>query len=308
MRVVFIGTGDIGLPALGALFEQHHVVGVVTQPDKPVGRKQELHAPAVKLVALDKAVPVLQPIKIRDASALEEIRNLNPEVIVVMAYGQILPKALLEMPKFGCVNLHASLLPHHRGAAPIQAAIIAGDSQTGITSMYMDVGLDTGDMLLQRAISIRRRETGGSLHDRLALLGPAVVLESLDLLAKGAAPRTAQDNSRATYAPKLGRENGQIDWGLDAVALERQIRALNPWPSAFTLLGGRKLKIFSSILCRKTTGEPGTILRADNRGILVGVGQGGGLLLREIQLEGKKRMAAADFLLGHPLRPGERVG
>lgn len=307
MRIVYIGTGDIGLPALRSLMEIHEVVGVVTQPDKPVGRKQELHASAIKLLALERGVPVLQPWKIKEPGALEEIQRLEAEVIVVMAYGQILPKALLELPPKGCINLHASLLPRHRGAAPIQAAIDAGESQTGITSMYMDVGLDTGDLLLQKTLPIRRRETGGSLHDRLALLAPSAVLESLELLAKGMAPREPQDSRLATYAPKLEREHGVLDWNQNALVLERRIRALNPWPSAYTTLQGRKLKVFSAIVCRKIAGQPGVVARADSRGILVGTSEGS-LLLRDIQMEGKKRMSAGDFLLGHRLSEGLILG
>lgn len=306
MRIVYIGTGDIGLPALGALFERHTVVGVVSQPDKPVGRKQELRPSAIKLLALERGVPVLQPPKIKES--LEAVRELAPEAIVVMAYGQILPKALLDLPPLGCLNLHASLLPKHRGAAPIQAAILAGDTKSGITVMYMDPGLDTGDVLLQKQLSIRRRETGGSLHDRLAALGPEAILEALDLLGSGRASRIPQEGALASYAPKLEREHGLLDWSLPAPVLERTIRALNPWPGAYTLLHGRKLKLFSAILCRKTEGVAGRVLRADTRGLLVGTGVEGSLLVRDLQLEGKKRMAARDFLLGNPIAEGTQLG
>lgn len=308
MRIVFIGTGDIGLPSLRALLEKHSVAAVVTQPDKPVGRKQELRPSAIKALALEHKIPVLQPNKIRESAAVEALRAFAPEVIVVMAYGQILPKAVLDMPPKGCLNLHASLLPRHRGAAPIQASILAGDSQTGITVMYMDVGLDTGDILLQKSLPIRRRETGGSLHDRLALLGPEAILEALALLEQTGAQRTAQDNANATYASKLEREHGFLDWMESASDLERKIRAFNPWPGAYTSLEGRKLKLFSAILCRKQTGDPGRVMRADARGILVGTGKGGCLLLRDLQLEGKKRMSASSFLLGHPVQLGTVLG
>ena len=313
MRILFIGTGDIGLPTLGWLLREHHVVGVVAQPDKPVGRKQELAPPPTKRLALEHGVPVLQPRRIRDAAAVEEIAALAPEVIVVMAYGQILPKALLDLPRLACLNLHASLLPAHRGAAPIQASILAGDAQTGIAVMWMDEGLDTGDILLMRPLPIRRRETGGSLHDRLAALAPGALAEALALLAACTAPRIPQEAERATYAAKLSRESGVIDWNAPAAAIDRQVRAMNPWPAASTLLPAaageppRRLKVFSLIRCRKAGGEPGTVLRADKRGILVAAGNEA-VLLRDVQLEGKRRMPVHDFLLGHPLAAGTRLG
>jgi methionyl-tRNA formyltransferase len=226
-----------------------------------------------------------------------------------MAYGQILPKALLEMPKVACLNLHASLLPRHRGAAPIQAAIEAGDRESGVAVMYMAEGLDTGDVLLARSLPLRRRETGGSLHDRLGLLAPGALAEALPLLAKGKAPRTPQDESVATYAPKLTREHGAIAWSAGWLATERKIRAMNPWPSAYTWLPGgdapRKLKVFSVIVHRRHAGPPGEVLRADRHGILVGTGDGA-LLLREVQLEGKRRMTAREFLQGHAVTAGTR--
>jgi methionyl-tRNA formyltransferase len=285
------------------------VPAVVTQPDKPAGRRQELHASAIKTLALEHGLPVLQPRKIREPAALEEVRAFEPEVIVVMAYGQILPKALLELPKLACLNLHASLLPRHRGAAPIQAAIEAGDRESGVAVMYMAEGLDTGDVLLARSAPIRRRETGGSLHDRLGLLAPGALAEALQLLAEGNAPRTPQDEALATYAPKLTREHGAIDWSAGWLATERKIRAMNPWPSAYTWLPGgdapRKLKVFSVIVHRRHAGPPGEVLRADRHGLLVGTGDGA-LLLREVQLEGKRRMSAREFLQGHAVPVGAR--
>jgi methionyl-tRNA formyltransferase len=311
MRIVFLGTGDIGVPTLRWLLASPRMVvpAVLTQPDKPAGRKMELHASAIKMLALEHGLPVLQPRKIREAAALEEVRAFEPDVIVVMAYGQILPKALLEMPKLACLNLHASLLPRHRGAAPIQAAIEAGDRESGIAVMYMAEGLDTGDVLLARSLPVRRRETGGSLHDRLGLLAPDALAEALQLLATGQAPRTPQDESLATYAPKLTREHGAIDWTAGWSAAERKIRAMNPWPSAYTWLPGgaapRKLKVFSVIVHRRHAGSPGEVLRADRHGILVGTGDGA-LLLREVQLEGKRRMTAREFLQGHAVPVGAR--
>src|SRR6266513_1719360 len=235
MRVVFIGTGEIGVPAMQALVQssEHQVIGVVTQPDKPVGRDYRIEPPAIKKALAEAKVSILQPARIKDRQSIEEIRALMPDVIAVMAYGQILPRDVLEIPRIACVNLHASLLPRWRGAAPIQAAIAAGDRETGITAMYMDEGLDTGDILLQRTIEVLPADRGGSLHDRLAKVAPEALLESVELLAEGNAPRIPQDNAQATYAPKLKREDGKVDWTEPADAIERKIRAFDPWPGAF---------------------------------------------------------------------------
>jgi methionyl-tRNA formyltransferase len=300
MRIVFIGTGEIGVLTLQTLLKsEHQIVGVVTQPDKPVGRSQLIEPPPIKKALLGTKIPVLQPARIKDRQAIEEIRALKPDVIVVMAYGQILPRGVLEIPKITCLNLHASLLPRWRGAAPIQATIAAGDRETGITVMYMDEGLDTGDVFLRGTIDIAPAETGGSLHDRLAQAAPQALLESLDLLAKGKAPRTPQDNAFATYAPKLKREDGKIDWSEPADAIERKIRAFDPWPGAFmTVLtnGTQKLKIFSAAVVEHQ-GKPGELLKSENA-LIVAAGKGA-LSLREVQLEGKRRMSATEFLRGY---------
>ena len=314
MRILFIGTGGIGVPVLQSLFDsaEHQVIGVVTQPDKPAGRKQELQPSPIKQVALLHGMPVLQPVRMRAPESVASIQALTPELIVVMAYGQILPKEILDAPSIACLNLHASLLPKYRGAAPIQAAMEAGDAETGVTVMYMDVGLDTGDILLEKRIPIRRRETGGTLHDRLAAISPAALAEALPLLAQGNAPRTPQDSALTTYAPKLTRESGIIDWSVPHLQIDRKIRAMNPWPAASTSLPGKdgrpqKLKIFTVIPHRKCSGSPGEVLRANKNGILVAAGTGG-ILLREVQLEGKKRMSARDFLAGNPITPGTILG
>jgi methionyl-tRNA formyltransferase len=314
MRILFIGTGDIGVPALGRLFRshEHEVAAVITQPDKPAGRKQELQPSPVKQVAEQHGITVFQPRSIREPEAIAQIESLRVEVIVVMAYGQILPPGIFNAPSIACLNLHASLLPRHRGAAPIQAAIEAADACTGITVMHVAAGLDTGDILLQKSIPIRRRETGGSLHDRLAALAPDAMLEALILLKQGTAPRVPQDSAAATYAPKLGRESGAIDWSATQLQIERKIRAMNPWPCASTLLPGnqglpQKLKIFSAIAHRKDSGVPGEVLASGRHGILVAAGSGA-VLLREVQLEGKRRMTARDFQLGNPIRPGTMLG
>jgi methionyl-tRNA formyltransferase len=305
MRIVFIGTGEIGVPTLRALQEsEHELVGVVTQPDKPAGREQQITPPPVKKTLLSdplKASPVrtVQPAKIKDPEAIEQIRAMKPDVIVVMAYGQILPRAVLEIPKLACLNLHASLLPRWRGAAPIQAAIAAGDRETGITAMYMDEGLDTGDILLQRKIDILPKDTGGFLHDRLGEIAPEGLLESLRLLTGGNAPQTPQDNGAATYAPKLNRESGRINWNESAEEIERKIRAYDPWPGAFTELNDRKLKIFSASIV-DLRGKPGEILRKDKE-LAIGATDRA-LSLIEVQLEGKRRMTSADFLRGQSIR------
>ena len=337
MRILFIGTGDIGIPALQSLAasSENLLIGVITQPDKPVGRHQELQASPIKNVAIRHGIAVFQPDRIREPSAIARIQDLKPDVIVVMAYGQILPRAVLDAPALACLNLHASLLPRHRGAAPVQAAIESGDRESGITVMHIAEGLDTGDIFLSKSIPIRRRETGGSLHDRLALLAPEALAEALALIGQGTIPRTPQVSSLSqpslvpaersvagtlnsqllpppTYAAKLTRENGHIDWRAGAGVIDRKIRAMNPWPAAFTTFHGTgghwlKLKIFTAIVCRKKSGLPGEVLCADRNGILVGAGEGA-LLLREIQIEGKKRMSARDFLLGHPIALGATLG
>jgi methionyl-tRNA formyltransferase len=306
MRIIFMGTGEIGMPAFRRLLDAHEVVAAVTQPDKPVGRKQELHASAIKQLAVARGVPVLQPMKLRAPDSVAGIAALKPDAIVVMAYGQILPKAVLEAPRLACLNLHASILPKYRGAAPIQAAIEAGEAKSGITVMYMAEGLDTGDILLIREIPIRRRETGGSLHDRLAFVAADALAEAMRQLVAGTAPRLPQNESAATHAPKLSRENGAIDWTASPLAIDRRIRAMNPWPAAHTMLGARQLKIFSCIPQRRSSGPPGEVLRADERGLLVGA-SGGAVLLRDVQLEGKRRMSAGEFLRGNPVAPGTRL-
>lgn len=302
MRVLFIGTGEIGVPVLRWLLEseEHELIGVVTQPDKPVGREQRIEAPPIKAALTAEDLPIFQPKRIKSEEAVAEIRALAPDVIVVMAYGQILPRAVLEIPRVACLNLHASLLPQHRGAAPIQAAIVTGDLETGISVMYMDEGLDTGDVMLQTRIEIGPDETGGSLHDRLAEISPEALEKALEELQAGTGPRIPQDSSAATYAPKLEREHGRIDWSEPAALIERKIRAFNPWPGAFAILrdaagAERKLKVHHARV------EPASSTELDK---LVIAAKDGSLRLEEVQLEGKRRMSAAEFLRGYnaPLR------
>ncbi len=320
MRILFIGTGGIGVPALQSLLDsggheavsdRYEVAAVVTQPDKPAGRKMELRPSPIKELALQRGIEVFQPARIRNPEAVEKLKTFCVDVFVVMAYGQILPRAVLEIPPVACLNLHASLLPRHRGAAPIQAAILAGDAETGIAVMYMDEGLDTGDVLLEKRISIGPRETGGSLHDRLAALTPGAMLEALTLLKQGTAPRAPQDSLRATYAPKLARESGVIDWKIPAARIDRVVRAMNPWPAASTTMPGKEgraqiLKVFGAAPC-DGSGAPGEVLGTGTEGMRVAAGDGA-VLLQEIQPEGKRRMSARDFLAGHAIPNGTILG
>ncbi|TDU81410.1 methionyl-tRNA formyltransferase [Prosthecobacter fusiformis] len=313
MRILFIGTGDIGLPSLEWLIytPKHQVVGVVTQPDKPAGRKLVLTPPQTKVRAQAAGIPVLQPLKIRHA--VEELKAFNADVAVVVAYGQILSRDVLNVPKLACLNIHASLLPKYRGASPIQAAIRAGDAETGVTIMHMDEGLDTGDILLMDRVTIEPTDTGGTLHDKLALAAPSSLEEALDLIASGPAPRKAQDNALATHCGKLKREDGRLDWTRPAVELEFLIRAYNPWPGTFTLLPGDKpapLKVHRARVIPEAEScpAPGTVVSSDPKtGLIVACGQGL-LALEEVQAEGGKKMAAGDFLRGKGLETGLLLG
>jgi len=304
LRVVFCGTGEIGLPALKALLEsgKYDVPGVITQPDKPAGRDLKPKSSAIKRLALESGLRVLQPQKLRDAESLELLRSLRPDIMVVVAYGQILPKSVLELPRLGCLNLHASLLPRHRGASPIHAAILAGDSKTGMTVMYMDEGLDTGDILLGEALEIGGGETTGELHDRLAALAAPCLLRALNLIEAGEAPRTRQDAKLATYAPKLKKADGFLNWSRPSSEIARRVRAMSPWPGAFARIQNQVLKIHAAEEF-PAGGAPGEILQSDANGLVVACGEGS-LRLESVQLEGRKRLSAAEFLRGFPLSPG----
>jgi len=308
LRILFAGTSDIGIPSLRFLAAEHNLVGVLSQPDRPAGRHRELKPPAIKEESLriDPMIPLLQPESPRLPGVREWVETLLPEVIVTMSYGRILPPELLEAPSVACLNVHASLLPRHRGASPIQAAIAAGYRESGITIMHMAEGLDTGDLILERRISLKRRETAGSLSERLGILAPKALSEALDLLSRGKAPRIAQDHHLATVTGKITREDCLLDWKFSARDLECLIRSLQPRPSAFAALpltSGEfvPIKIHSAIVDRRAKGIPGTIIRSDSRGILVACGQGG-LLLGVIQPEGKGRMSSAAFARGYDLK------
>ena len=305
MRIVFIGTGDIALPSFRWLLDHYEVVALVTQPDKPAGRKLELAPPRIKTEAIEKGIEVYQPVKMRAPEAVAKVQGYGADVIVVMAYGQILPKGVLDAARVACLNLHASILPRWRGAAPIQAAIEAGDEFTGITVMYMDEGLDTGDMLLVRRVRIGDNETGGELHDRLGEEAAGALAMSLALLERGEAPRVPQPADGVTYAGKLTREHGELDFSKGRAAVHRRIRAMNPWPAAATKLGTLRLKVFAAFVSDER-GEPGVVMPSGD-GLWVGTGDGS-ILITDLQLEGKRRMDAKEFLRGHPIPAGTRLG
>lgn len=308
MKIVFMGTPDFSVPVLESLYQSEHEVAlVVSQPDKPKGRGKELQPTPVKQKAQEHHIPVLQPVKVRDEKVVEELRKINPDCIVVVAFGQILPKEILELPKYGCINVHASLLPQYRGAAPIQWAVIDGLKETGITTMYMDVGLDTGDMIDKLVVPLREEETGGSLFDRLSEMGGPLLLETLKKLENGTAVRIKQDDSQSSYAKMLTRELGNIDFSKPAVEIERLIRGLTPWPSAYTFYRGKMLKIWKAqVLQRDEDACVGTIAKVDKDAIYVQTGQGM-LKVLELQLEGKKRMDTASFLRGIKVETGEKL-
>lgn len=299
MRVVFMGTPDFSVPALENIAKRYEVVAVVTQQDRPKGRGHKMQYTPVKEKAIELEIPVYQPKRVKDPEFVDILKTLKPDVIVVIAFGQILSKEILELPKYGCINVHASLLPKYRGAAPIQWAVINGDKKSGVTTMYMAEGLDTGDIIDTSEIVLDEKETGGSLFDKLANLGGKLILNTLDKLETGTATRTRQDDARSTYAGKITKELGKIDFTKSAVEIERLIRGLNPWPSAFTYMDDKMLKIWNADVLEETVEEePGTITEVNKKFIKVATGEGY-LLLKEIQLEGKKRMDVTSFLNGY---------
>lgn len=306
-RIVFMGTPAFACPTLQMLLDRgEDVVAVVTQPDRPKGRGQQEQQPPVKELARRHDIPVLQPLKVRAAEAVAQIRDLAPDLIVVVAFGQILPQALLEIPPQGCINVHASLLPRYRGAAPINWCLINGETETGITTMLMDVGLDTGDMLVKRAIPIAADETAVTLHDRLALLGAETMAETLDQLAAGKLVPEKQDDSRSCYAPLLKKELGEIRWDRGPEAIRNLVRGVTPWPGAYTRLDGKLLKLFGARTAAGA-GHPGCVLRADKEGLEVACA-GGSVAFTDLQLEGKRRMNAAEFFAGYRVAAGTVLG
>lgn len=305
MRIVFMGTPDFAVPCLQKLIDcGHEISGVFTQPDKPKGRHGVMTPPPVKELALKNGLTVYQPVKMKDGTALEMLRQADPELVIVVAYGKILPKEILELPKYGCINIHASLLPKLRGAAPIQWSVINGFEKTGVTSMQMDEGLDTGDMLIKKETAIGENETAGELHDRLSLLGAQVLEETLCALEKGELKPVKQNHSEFTYAPMLSKELSPIDWNLSAQEVHNKIRGLSPWPSASARLGEKNVKIHRSVLTDEKGGLPGEIIEAGKR-LVVSCGDRKCIEILEIQAENKKAMSAADFLRGNPVKTGE---
>jgi methionyl-tRNA formyltransferase len=307
LRIVFMGTPEFACPTLRTLIERgEQVVAVVTQPDRPKGRGQQTLPPPVKLLAQEHGIPVLQPVKVRHPDAIEEIRLLSPDLIVVVAFGQILPKALLEIPARGCINVHASLLPRYRGAAPLNWCIINGETETGVTTMMMDVGLDTGDMLLKSATPIDPDEDTSSLHDRLSRIGAELLAETLDQLSEGRLVPEKQDDALTCYAPMLKKEDGLIDWGKDAPGIKNLVRGMTPWPGAYSYLDDKLLKVYR-VQSASGQGTPGEVLAVGRDGIEVACGEGS-VVIHELQLEGKKRLPAAEFLAGCKLEPGASLG
>ena len=304
-KIVFMGTPDFAVPILQSLIAQHEVIGVVTQPDRPAGRNRQVQLSPIKQTAVDANIPVFQPEKIRRVEAIEQLKQWTPDVYIVAAFGQILPQAVLDIPPHGSVNVHASLLPRWRGAAPIQACIKAGDSETGVTIMKMDAGLDTGPMLSKRAIPIAPDETGQSLHDKLSALGAQLLIDTLDGYLDGSIVPQAQDDVLMTFAPRIEKEEGKIDWNASAAQIERTMRAFTPWPGTFTFWEGKQIKILSG---HADTGsaEAGRVMERNG---IVAIGTGDGLFIpTRVQLEGRSAVSADEFKRGYASFIGVRLG
>lgn len=306
MNIVFMGTPDFAVPALKALAESdsYNVLAVYTQPDKPVGRKRILTPPDVKVCAMQYGIEVRQPDTLRSEEAAQQLQELNPDVIIVIAYGKLLPESILNIPKYGCINIHGSLLPKYRGAAPIQRAVIDGESVTGVTSMLMDKGLDTGDILLSSSVDILPDETAGELFDRLSKLGVRVLFDTLDQLENGTLTRTKQDNEKSNYAAMLSKGESIIDWNLSADEVHNKVRGMNPWPVAAALYKGKKLKIYKTKVS-EGSGIPSQVLSVEPPTVACG---SGAVELVEVQLEGKNRMSASDFFRGQRIAKGDKIG
>lgn len=299
-RVIFMGTPDFAVPCLARLVEISDVVAVVTQPDRPKGRGQKLLPPPVKVFAQEHGIAVYQPVRVKATDFVDVLRGLAPDLIVVVAFGQILSKEILSLPPLGCINVHASLLPRYRGAAPMQWAIVRGEKETGVTTMFMDEGLDTGDMLVRETLPITQAMTAAELHDAMMKLGADVLEKTLFSLSEGTLKRTPQDDALSTYAPLLDKEVGRIDWKKSAQEIHDLVRGLNSWPGAYTMLEGQKFKIWRTRLAEGTA-EPGEIVSVTKQGLLVGTGEGM-LEILELQAPSKKKMAAGDYVRGHGLQ------
>ena len=307
MRIIFMGTPEFAVPSLESLLkENYEICGVFTKPDKPQGRKRIITPPPVKVFALEHGLKVFQPEKLKIKETADLIESLRPDAIVVVAYGKILPKNIIDMPKYGCINVHGSLLPHYRGAAPIQWSIINGDKVTGISTMFMDEGLDTGDILLQTKVLINDDETSEELKKRMSVLGAELLVKTLKKLEDGTLERIKQNDSQATLSPPLDKITGDIDWNKTAQEIHNLIRGSNPWPIAHTLLRGKNFKIYKSRVSTYRVSQPGKIISTDP--LIVGCGENTSLQLLEVQIEGKKRMAAGDFSRGYRLSENTILG
>lgn len=307
MKILFMGTPGFAVPCLESLIKAgHNICGVFTQPDKPKGRGHKLTAPPVKEVAIKNNIEVFQPDKIRNAETLSIIKGLEPEIIVVVAYGKILPKEIIDYPKYGCVNVHASLLPKYRGAAPIQWSIINGEKTTGVTTMYMNEGLDTGDMLLKSSTIINDDETSGDLHDRLSFIGADLILKTLNEISKGTIKRKKQNDDEVSYSPMLDKSLCNIDWNKAAINIHNLVRGLNPWPTASTILNGNILKIHKTKVSNIKGGSPGEIISLNP--FVVSCSGDTSLEILELQLLGKKRMSSEEFLRGHKIKIYKKLG
>ncbi len=306
--IVFMGTPEFAVPSLKSIIEnKYHIKAVVTQPDRPKGRGKKITYSPVKLEALRHGLKILQPEKL-SGELTNTLAKLKPDLIVVVAYGKILPERVLSIPPYGCVNVHASLLPEYRGAAPIHRAVINGEKNTGVTTIYMSRGMDTGDIILQRETDIEENETAGSLHNRLAEMGAELLLETLEYIVKGSVLPKEQEHDRATYASPLKREEEIISWEDSAMNIFNQIRGMNPWPGAYTFIKGKRLKIWGSRVVQKEGSfKPGEVLEINKEGFKIGTGKGI-LLVTELQLSGSRKMSAADFLKGSKLEKGDLMG
>ncbi len=304
MNVIFMGTPDFAVPSLEKIAEKHNVTAVFTQPDKPVGRKMVMTPPDVKVCAEKLGIPVYQPTKLRECDSCDIIREMNPDVIVVVAYGQILPENILTIPKYGCINVHGSLLPKYRGAAPIQWAVLNGDKKTGVTTMYMEKGLDTGDILLTREYEIDINDTAGDVFDKLSLMGGELILETLEKAEKGELTPVKQDDSKSSYAKMLDKSLCNIDFNKTSKEVHNQVRGLSPWPVASTMLNGKVLKIFETRLS-DGNGKPGEVICTNPLTIAC---KEGSVIVNTVQLQGKKKMDSKSFLQGHKIEKGTIVG
>ena len=307
MRIMFMGTPEFAAESLRAMVENgRNVVCVITQPDKPKGRGYEMAMPEVKKYALEKGIDVFQPETLKDKAIVSLLEKYNPDIIIVVAYGKILPEYILEFPRFGCINIHGSLLPKYRGAAPIQRAVIDGEEKSGVTSMYMEKGLDTGDMLLWEEVEITPDMTAGELHDILAVLGGKVLLKTLDAAEKGTLNPVKQDDSLSTYASQLTKAEGEIDWSKSNTEIINKIRGLNPWPMAYSFLNRKRFVIDAASLINEN-GTAGSVLKASSEGLVVACGNGS-VLIKNIKIEGKKKMSVEDYLRGHTIETGTILG